>query len=126
MLNRRDGSIVRTRQDGTVVGVRHVVVPGAAELGTNRLNGIAVASDAQHIYLTERGGSGQDWSASGAIIEVPALGGATVGAAPSLIARGAAAFRRSFSGSLSAAWAPVQRALLRSVPSVTISRRHGT
>jgi CxxC motif-containing protein (DUF1111 family) len=84
------------RQDGTVVGVRHVVIPEAGELGANRLNGIAVASDAQHIYLTGSGASGQDGSASGAILEVPAFGGATVGAAPSLIARGAAAFGHSF------------------------------
>src|SRR5215470_19905175 len=61
IANRGNGTIVRLRQDGTVVAVRQVEVPGLGPLGADRLNGIAVAPDAAHLWVT----------VSGAVPELP-------------------------------------------------------
>ena len=47
-LNRGDNTIVRMRQDGSVVAVRHV----EADVDGFRLNGIAVSDDARTIWVT--------------------------------------------------------------------------
>jgi len=49
VANRGNGTIVRLRQDGTVVAVRQVALPGRRVLGADRLSGIAVSPDAQHL-----------------------------------------------------------------------------
>ena len=93
VVNRGDGTIVRMRQDGTVAAVRRVAMPGAGALGAGRLNGIAVASDARHLWLTVSGPG----ASSGMVIEVPAFGGPAFGArAPGAPAAGAAIFARTF------------------------------
>jgi len=74
VLNRGDGTIVRLRQDGTVVGVRSVEAPGVGILGANRLNGIAVAPDAQHIWVTVSGTLPGFPDAEGVLLEVPSFG----------------------------------------------------
>jgi hypothetical protein len=75
VANRGNGTIVRLRQDGTVLAVRQVVVPGLGALGAGRLNGIAVSPDAQRIYLTISGSLGDSPNLAGAIVELPAFYG---------------------------------------------------
>jgi hypothetical protein len=91
-----DGTIARLRQDGTVVAVRRVSVPGAGVLGAGRLAGIATAPDAAHLWLTVSGSLAAQ--PAGAVIEVPAFGARVARAAlPATLARaGNAAFRRTF------------------------------
>ena len=50
VLNRGNGTVVRMRQDGTVVAVRRVALSDGHPLGGGRLNGIAVSDDAQKIW----------------------------------------------------------------------------
>ena len=72
VANRGNGTIVRLRQNGTVVAIRRVTLPGLAPLGAGRLNGIAVSSDATHIWVTVTGGL--PGLPEGAVIELPAFG----------------------------------------------------
>src|SRR4029453_19235129 len=74
VANRGNGTLVRLRQDGTVVAVRRIVVPGQTEpLGPGRLNGSAVSGDAQRIWVTISGTlPGFADGRPGALIEVPA------------------------------------------------------
>jgi mono/diheme cytochrome c family protein len=72
VANRGNGTVVRMKQDGTVVAVRRVTLQGGGELGNARLNGIAVSSDAQRIFLTVDGALGAN--APGALLEIPAFG----------------------------------------------------
>ena len=74
VLNRGNGTIVRMRQDGTVVAVRRIAVAGGPTLGAGRLNGIAVSPDAQKIWVTVTGTVPQYPEAPGALMEVPAFG----------------------------------------------------
>jgi len=71
VANRGDGTIVRLKQDGKVVGVRKVQARGVPQLGPNQLNGIAVAPDAQHIWVTVSGPLGA--YPAGGVIELPAF-----------------------------------------------------
>jgi hypothetical protein len=74
VANRGDNTIVRMRQDGTVVAVRRVRLADGRSLGNARLNGIAVSPDGSKIWVTVTGrlpGSGQR---EGAVIELPAFG----------------------------------------------------
>ena len=52
VANRGDNTIVRMRQDGTVVAVRRVELKGGRSLGNGRLNGIAVSPDESTIWVT--------------------------------------------------------------------------
>jgi mono/diheme cytochrome c family protein len=79
VANRGNGTVVRLRQDGTVVAVRRVTVNGEA-IGGGRLNGIAVSPDAQKIYLTLSGALAETPNATGVLIEVPAFGPTKSGA----------------------------------------------
>jgi hypothetical protein len=74
VANRGNGTIVRFKQDGTVVAVRKVMLPGMAPLGKDMLNGIAVSPDATRIWITVSG-SVLGYPA-GAVIELPAFGAA--------------------------------------------------
>lgn len=65
VANRGNGSIVRLRQDGSVVAVASVDVPGVGVLGTDRLNGIATSPDAQHLWVTVSGPSIGCWLGHG-------------------------------------------------------------
>lgn len=74
VLNRGNGTIVRMRQDGTVVAVRKVALDGGEQFGPGRLNGIAVSSDAQRIWVTVSGAVPGYPDDPGALIELPAFG----------------------------------------------------
>jgi hypothetical protein len=74
VANRANGTIVRLRQDGKVVGVRQVQVPGSGPLGPGQLNGIAISPDARRIWVTVSGALPAYPDAPGAILEVPAFG----------------------------------------------------
>jgi cytochrome c551/c552 len=109
VANRRDGTIARVRQDGTIVAVASVALPGVGALGPDRLNGVATSSDAQRLWVTVTGRvSDPAGSASGdgAVLELPAFGAQTVGGRPnassdkagsaSIVARGEALFSTEF------------------------------
>ncbi|MEO8729181.1 MAG: di-heme oxidoredictase family protein [Rhodoferax sp.] len=60
VVNRGDGSVIRMRQDGTVVARAAVHGPDGQPLGPDRLRSIAVSADAQRIWLiVEQAGSGE-------------------------------------------------------------------
>jgi hypothetical protein len=73
VANRGNGTIVRLKQNGTVVAVRKVALPGFGALGAGRLNGIAVSPDAGRIWVTVSGKL--PGYPEGAVIELPAFGG---------------------------------------------------
>jgi hypothetical protein len=76
VANRANGTIVRMRQDGRVVAVRTVQVPGLGDLGADRLNGITVSPDASRIWLTVSTGLPGYADVVGAVLEVPSFGAA--------------------------------------------------
>jgi hypothetical protein len=55
VANRGDNTIVRMRQDGTVVAVREVELADGRPLGNLRLNGIAGSPDGTKIWVTVTG-----------------------------------------------------------------------
>jgi hypothetical protein len=72
VCNRGNDTIVRMRQDGTIVGVRRVRL-GRHSLGVARLNGIATSTDGSRIWVTYVGalpGSDDD---QGGVLELPAF-----------------------------------------------------
>ena len=68
MANRGDNTIVRMRQDGTVVAIRRVKLGGDFP-DDARLNGIATTRDGSKIYLTFTGPDKDQ----GGVLEVPAF-----------------------------------------------------
>src|SRR5262249_29964491 len=68
VVNRGNKTIVRMRQDGTVVAVRRVTVQNGP-LDNENLNGIATSTDGTTIYLTFTGPS----QAQGGVLAVPAF-----------------------------------------------------
>jgi mono/diheme cytochrome c family protein len=110
VANRGNGTIVRLRQDGTVVAVRRVVLPSGRVLGPDLLNGIAVSPDAQKIWVTVSGTLTEYPDSPGILLELPAFGPGRAAArdlnerrhaanevAPSdLISRGAQLFSTNF------------------------------
>jgi hypothetical protein len=79
VANRGNGTIVRLRQDGTVVAVRQVALPGRGALGADRLNGIAVSPDALRLWVTVSGVTPEFPQAEGFVLELPAFGAPVVG-----------------------------------------------
>jgi hypothetical protein len=79
VANRGNGTIVRLRQDGTVVAVRQVALPGRGALGADRLNGIAVSPDALRLWVTVSGVAPEFPQAEGFVLELPAFGAPVVG-----------------------------------------------
>jgi hypothetical protein len=73
VANRRDNTIVRMRQDGTVVAVRRVRLANGRSLGNGRLNGIAVSPDGNKIWVTVTGHLAGQGNTSGAVVELPAF-----------------------------------------------------
>jgi hypothetical protein len=73
VANRRDNTIVRMRQDGTVVAVRRVPLANGRSLGNGRLNGIAVSPDGSKIWVTVTGHLAGQGNLSGAVLELPAF-----------------------------------------------------
>lgn len=72
VCNRGNNSIVRVRQDGTVVAVRRPRVNGRP-LGSARLNGIATAPDHSKIWVTYTGGLPGGGDRKGGVIELPSF-----------------------------------------------------
>jgi hypothetical protein len=73
VANRGNNTIVRMRQDGTVVAVRRVRLEDRRPLGNARLNGIAISPDHSKIWVTVTGhipGMGELMSA---VLELPAF-----------------------------------------------------
>jgi hypothetical protein len=69
VCNRGNGTIVRMRQDGSVVAVRHVRVRGS-HLESARLNGIATSSDHSKIWVTFAGKADDSHEGDGGVIEL--------------------------------------------------------
>lgn len=74
VANRRDNTIVRMRQDGTVVAVRRVRLSNGRSLGNGRINGIAVSPDGSKIWVVVTGHLAGEGNLSGAVLEMPAFG----------------------------------------------------
>jgi hypothetical protein len=70
-----NSTLVRMRQDGKVIAVRDVQVPGLGNLGPARIQGIAVSPDATRLWLTVSGSLPGFPDSEGGILEVPAFGG---------------------------------------------------
>ncbi len=70
VANRGDNTIVRMKQDGTVVAVRRVAVP-PGPLSNASLNGIATSTDGSEVYLTFTRPGHSDYQ--GNVLEVPAF-----------------------------------------------------
>ena len=76
VANRGSGTVVRMRQDGSIVAVARIELPGLGTVGAGQLNGIAVAPDGDRIWLSLSGSAGQHPELSGSVIEMPAFGAA--------------------------------------------------
>jgi hypothetical protein len=72
VCNRGNDTIVRMRQDGTVVGVRRVRL-GRHSLGDARLNGIATSTDGSTLWVTYVGGLPGNHDDQGGVLELPAF-----------------------------------------------------
>ena len=73
VVSRGSSTLLRLRQDGTVLATRQVAVDGIV-LGAGRLNGIAVSPDAQRLWVTMSGALPGHEEAPGALLELPAFG----------------------------------------------------
>jgi hypothetical protein len=73
VANRGDNTIVRMRQDGSVVAVRGVRLAGGKQLGNLRLNGIAGSADGTTIWVTVTGHVPGTGHLTGAVLELPAF-----------------------------------------------------
>jgi hypothetical protein len=75
VANRGDNTIARVRQDGTVVAVRRVLLPGGRPLAGASLNGITVSPDTNTLWITVTGQAGAPHRiAGGAVLAVAAFG----------------------------------------------------
>jgi hypothetical protein len=73
VCNRGDNTIVRMRQDGTVVAVREVRMRDRSLGGDARLNGIAASSDHSKIWVTYVGEVPGSNDKQGGVLELPAF-----------------------------------------------------
>jgi hypothetical protein len=73
VANRGNTTIVRMRQDGTVVAVRRVRLNNGRSLGDGRLNGIATSPDGTKIWVTVTGHLAASGNLTGAVLELPAF-----------------------------------------------------
>ena len=60
VVNRGDGSVLRMRQDGTVLARAVVAWPDGRKVGGDRLRSIAVSADAQRLWLIAQQPDGSD------------------------------------------------------------------
>ena len=70
VANRGDNTIVRMRQDGTVVAVREVRLADGRALGNGRLNGVATSPDGARIWVTVSGQLAGLGNLQGAVLEM--------------------------------------------------------
>jgi hypothetical protein len=73
VANRGDNTIVRMRQDGTVVAIRRVRMSGGQPPGALQLNGIATSPDGSRIWVTLTGPVPGMGTVKGAVLELPAF-----------------------------------------------------
>ena len=73
VANRGDNTIVRMRQDGSVLAVRRVRLAPNKALGNGRLNGIATSPDGSKIWVTVTGHLAGYGTARGAVLELPSF-----------------------------------------------------
>jgi hypothetical protein len=73
VANRADNTIVRMRQDGTIVALRRVQMTGGQPLGALQLNGIATSPDGSRIWVTLSGPVPGMGDLEGAVVELPAF-----------------------------------------------------
>jgi hypothetical protein len=73
VANRGNNTIVRMRQDGSVVAVRRVRLANGRSLGNGRLNGIAGSPDGTRIWVTVTGHLPGHGNLSGSVLELPAF-----------------------------------------------------
>jgi hypothetical protein len=73
VANRGNNTIIRMRQDGSVVAVREVRLADGRALGTGRLNGIAGSPDGTRIWVTVTGRLPGHGNLRGAVLELPAF-----------------------------------------------------
>jgi hypothetical protein len=74
VANRGSGTVVRMRQDGRIVAVARIALPGLGVLGAGQLSGIAVSPDGSRIWLSLSGASARHPRLAGSVIEIPAFG----------------------------------------------------
>jgi sugar lactone lactonase YvrE len=74
VANRRSGTIVRVAQDGRIVAVAQIALPGLGVVGAGQLNGIAVSPDAGTIWVSLSGARMAHRRLDGSVLEVPAFG----------------------------------------------------
>jgi hypothetical protein len=75
VANRGDNTIVRIREDGTMVAARQVTLQGGQSLGDARLSGIAASSDGSQLWVTVSGEVPGFPGQAGAVLAMPAFGG---------------------------------------------------
>jgi hypothetical protein len=73
VANRGNNTIVRMRQDGTVVAIRSVRLAGGRPMGSLRLNGIAGSPDGTKIWVTVTGHIPGAGYLAGAVLELPSF-----------------------------------------------------
>jgi len=73
VANRGNNTIVRMRQDGTVVAIRLVLLADGRPLGSARLNGITTSPDGSKIWVTVTGRLPGYGSKPGAVLELAAF-----------------------------------------------------
>jgi hypothetical protein len=73
VANRGNNTIVRMRQNGTVVAVREVRLAQGQALGNGRLNGIATSADGTKIWVTVAGHLPGQGNLTGAVLELPSF-----------------------------------------------------
>jgi hypothetical protein len=73
VANRGDNTIVRTREDGSIVAVRQVRLAPNKALGDSRLNGIATSPDGSKIWVTTTGHLAGYGAVYGAVLELPSF-----------------------------------------------------
>jgi len=72
VCNRKNGTIVRMRQDGAVIAIRRVRVSGRS-LGDAKLNGISTSPDHSKIWVTYVGRLPGTSDQHGGVIHLPAF-----------------------------------------------------
>jgi hypothetical protein len=73
VANRGNNTVVRMRQDGTVVAVRRMRLADGRSLGDGRLNGIATSPDGSKIWVTVTGHLAGNGDLTGAVLELPSF-----------------------------------------------------
>jgi hypothetical protein len=73
VANRGNNTIIRMRQDGSVVAIRKVRLLGDRDLGRARLNGIAGSPDGTKIWVTVTGRLFDGIPLRGAVLELPSF-----------------------------------------------------